>query len=111
MGLQRTSSISQVKMLTSAQVRMARAALQWSIADLARRAGLTTKTVIRFENGSNATMETVAKIKAALEEGGVSWVPENGGPAGVRPPRLVAGTGRSRKNSSARQSEADQEPG
>lgn len=88
---------------------MARAALQWSVADLARRAGLTTKTVIRFENGSNATLDTLMKIKVALEEGGVSWVPENGGPAGVRPPRAEAE--KTRQNRSAGELEVEHETG
>lgn len=75
-------------MITSQQVRMARAALKWSVAELARRAGITPKTVIRYENGRNTTTETLAKIKTAFEEAGVTWIPENGGPATVRPPRL-----------------------
>jgi hypothetical protein len=29
-------------------------------------------------------------MKAAFERAGITWVPENGGPAGVRPPRLKA---------------------
>ena len=94
-------------MITSAQVRMARAALKWSVAELAQRAGLTTKTVIRFENGANTTLATLTKMKRALEQGGVSWVPENGGPAGVRPPQLAAETHNVRKTSQAARSEAD----
>jgi len=74
-------------MLTPAQVRMARAALQWTVAELARRAGITTRTVLRYEHGENVTVETLLKLKAAFEEAGVTWVPENGGPAGTRPPR------------------------
>jgi len=35
----------------------------------------------------NVTVETLLKLKAAFEEAGVTWVPENGGPAGTRPPR------------------------
>lgn len=74
-------------MLTRKQVRMARAALEWTTTDLAREAGITANTVTRFETGGNVTVETVTKIKAAFDRAGVTWVPENGGPAGVRPPR------------------------
>jgi transcriptional regulator with XRE-family HTH domain len=74
-------------MLTPAQVRMARAALEWTIEELARRAGLTAKTIHHYERGGNATIDTLTKIKAAFDAAGVVWVPENGGAAGVRPPR------------------------
>lgn len=74
-------------MLTRDQVRMARTALRWTIKDLAEHSGITPQTVTRFENGANATLDTLMKIKTAFERAGVTWVPENGGPAGVRPPR------------------------
>jgi len=77
-------------MITSEQVRMARAALKWSVAELSRQAGVAAKTVIRYENGGNATTDSVMKMKVALEHAGVVWVPENGGAAGVRPPRRPA---------------------
>lgn len=66
---------------------MARAALQWSAEDLAQRSGVTSRTIQRYENGENTTIDTLAKIKAAFDQAGVTWVPENGGPATVRPPR------------------------
>ncbi len=78
-------------MITPCQVRMARAALQWTVAELARQAGVTTRTVLRYEHGQNVTLETILKLKAAFESAGVSWIPENGGPATVRPPRHAAG--------------------
>jgi len=74
-------------MLTRDQVRMARTALRWTIKDLAEHAGITPQTVTRFENGANATLDTLERMKAAFERAGVTWVPENGGPAGVRPPK------------------------
>lgn len=74
-------------MLTSDQVRMARAALEWTVEELARQAGLTAKTIHNYEHGGNATIDTLAKIKSAFERSGIMWVPENGGAAGVRPPR------------------------
>lgn len=74
-------------MLTRDQVKMARAALDWGIRDLAKHAGITARTVTRFENGGNATLDTLTKIKHAFDEAGITYVPENGGPATVRPPR------------------------
>lgn len=74
-------------MLTREQVRMARAALQWTVDELARQAGVNPRTVLRYEHGENATIETLMKIKSAFESAGIVWVPENGGPAGVRPPK------------------------
>lgn len=74
-------------MLTREQVRMARAALDWSVEELARQTGLTTKTIHRYEHGENATIETLERIKATFEAAGITWIPENGGPATVRPPK------------------------
>lgn len=78
---------ARVFMLTRDQIRMARTAMHWTIKDLAREAGITPQTVTRFENGGNATLDTLTRIKEAFERAGITWVPENGGPAGVRPPR------------------------
>jgi transcriptional regulator with XRE-family HTH domain len=73
-------------MLTPYQVKMARAALEWSIPDLAREAGVNPNTVKRFEGGGNVTLATVEKLKIALEKAGITLVPANGGPATIRPP-------------------------
>lgn len=74
-------------MVTRVQVKMARVALGWGVRDLAREAGLTPPTITKFENGGNVTLDTAEKIQHALDRAGITWVPENGGPAGVRPPR------------------------
>jgi transcriptional regulator with XRE-family HTH domain len=74
--------------ITSAQVRMARAALGWGVRDLADKAGLAPNTVSRFENGGGARVDTLVHIQRALERAGVIFVPadEGGGP-GVRLPK------------------------
>ena len=74
-------------MLTRDQVKMARAVLGWGIRDLARQAGVTANTVTRYENGGNATLDTLEKLRRALGGAGITFVPENGGPATIRPPR------------------------
>ena len=64
---------------------MARAALQIGVRDLAASSGVSAMTITRFENGhSGGQAETLRKLQAALEVGGVEFIPENGGGAGVR---------------------------
>jgi transcriptional regulator with XRE-family HTH domain len=74
-------------MLTADQVKMSRGALGWSIQELAREAQVNANTVKRFEGGGNVTMATVEKLKTALEKAGITFIPANGGPATIRPPR------------------------
>ncbi len=71
-------------MLTRKQVKMARAALGWSVRDLGERAGVTANTISRYENGSDALTETLLKLRRVFEGAGVIFIPENGGGAGVR---------------------------
>ncbi|MBF0307557.1 MAG: helix-turn-helix transcriptional regulator [Alphaproteobacteria bacterium] len=63
---------------------MARAALDWSVRDLASRSGLSPNTVSRIENGADAYGATLKKLEQTLIEGGVEFIPENGGGPGVR---------------------------
>lgn len=71
--------------MNAVQCRMARAALQLGVRDVAALAGVSAMTVTRFENGHSAgSAETVAAIRAALEAAGVEFIQENGGGAGVR---------------------------
>jgi ribosome-binding protein aMBF1 (putative translation factor) len=66
------------------QLRMARAALDWSADELAAKAGVAISTIRRFESGKGALYETVEKLRRTLEAGGVEFIPENGGGPGVR---------------------------
>lgn len=66
------------------QCRMARAALGWGVRDLARQAQVSTQTVTRLEAGEQLRPRTIETIRRALEEGGVEFIPENGGGVGVR---------------------------
>lgn len=72
------------------QLRMARAALRWSVRDLAEKSGITANTISRIENGSDTRTSTVESLKRALEEGGVVFISENGGGAGVRLAKAAA---------------------
>jgi DNA-binding XRE family transcriptional regulator len=74
-----------MKPVTSAQVRMARAALDWTVRDLAEATGLHRNTITNIEvgryAGDPATLATIAKVFAAA---GVQFIDENGGGVGVR---------------------------
>ncbi len=63
---------------------MARAALGWSVRDLASRAGLAANTVSRYENGTDAYGETLTKIQRAFEQAGIIFIDENDEGPGVR---------------------------
>jgi predicted transcriptional regulator len=74
-------------MLSSDQIRGARALLRLSQADLAHGAGVSLETIKRLEGMDGALrvrLDTLSRIKAALEKAGVEFIPENGGGAGVR---------------------------
>jgi transcriptional regulator with XRE-family HTH domain len=71
--------------VTSAQVRMARAALNWGVRDLAEAAQIHRNTVTNIETGRYAgDAATLAAIVGALKRAGVEFIDENGGGPGVR---------------------------
>jgi transcriptional regulator with XRE-family HTH domain len=63
---------------------MARAAIGWSVRDLAGKAGVGVNTVSRFENGAETLVGTVKKLEAALKAAGVEFIAEDNGGPGVR---------------------------
>ena len=68
-------------MLTSDQIRAARALLHWSARELAQRAGCHITTVQRMERGHGpvgGTVQTLAKVQRALEDAGVEFTTQNG---------------------------------
>ncbi len=74
-------------MITSDQIKAARALVRMSQATLASDAGLSTLTIKRMEGakgpgGSYAA--NVAAVQTVLENAGVEFIPENGGGPGVR---------------------------
>lgn len=76
-----------VKPLTSAQIRAARALLKWSAADLANTSSIGVATIRRAELSEGQTSMTLANdlaIRRTLENAGVQFIDENGGGAGVR---------------------------
>lgn len=70
-------------MITPEQCRMARAALQIGVRDLAQAAGVASMTVSRFENGhSGGQAETLRKIQTALEQQGIEFIEADASGAG-----------------------------
>lgn len=53
--------------MNAEQSRMARAALNWSLTELAERSGLGRATLARFELGQTVTPETIAAIRKTFE--------------------------------------------
>jgi transcriptional regulator with XRE-family HTH domain len=63
-------------MITGGQIRSARAALRWSIAELADKSGVGVRTIKRFEavDGIPASRtSTLIELKAVLESAGVEF--------------------------------------
>ena len=78
---------SDMKEITGAQIRAARALVRWSAEDLAVAASVGVATVRRAEAGDGVPPTTTANRKAicgALETAGIEFIPENGGGPGVR---------------------------
>ena len=71
-------------MITREQLKMARAALDWTVRDLAQRSGVALNTISRYENGTDAYNETLIKLRRTLEQGGVIFLEGNGEGPGVR---------------------------
>ena len=72
-------------MITGSQIRMARAALQIGVRDLAEQSGVSAMTITRIENGhSRGQVGSLEKIADALKAQGVEFIPQNGGGPGVR---------------------------
>jgi transcriptional regulator with XRE-family HTH domain len=64
---------------------MARAALNWTVRDLAEATGLHRNTISNIEVGRYAgDQKTLETIEAVLKRAGVEFIDENGGGAGVR---------------------------
>jgi predicted transcriptional regulator len=74
-------------LVTTRQIKAARALLAWSQADLANRSGISEPTVARLEavDGElGGRGNTTQKIRDAIEAAGVEFIDENGGGSGVR---------------------------
>ncbi len=74
------------------QMRVARAALNWSLDRLAEASGVHRNTISNFETRKyDGEPEKLATVKRALESAGVIFIEENGEAAGVRLRRFQVG--------------------
>jgi transcriptional regulator with XRE-family HTH domain len=74
------------------QMRAARAALNWSLDDLAAASGVHRNTLSNFETRKyDGEPEKLATVKRTLESAGVIFIEENGEAAGVRLRRFQVG--------------------
>jgi transcriptional regulator with XRE-family HTH domain len=65
--------------MTPAQCRMARAAVAWTVRELAERAGVHKNTILRIEAGLASHGPTIAAVQRTLEEAGLAFIePEEG---------------------------------
>jgi transcriptional regulator with XRE-family HTH domain len=71
------------------QCRMARAALDWSQRDLAKAAGVSARTVIRYEAGESVLPAQVQKLRHSLEAKGVLFIDSGQLAGGVVPPQAL----------------------
>jgi predicted transcriptional regulator len=64
-------------MIGGCQIRMSRAALRWSIDDLARNSGVGSRTIKRLEaldGVMSANVSTIEKIRSCLEAAGIEFI-------------------------------------
>jgi transcriptional regulator with XRE-family HTH domain len=74
-------------MFTGAQVRMARAFLKWSLADLAEKSGLGISTIQRIEADDGfpaARGGNIEAVNKTLVAAGITFLPETEEGIGVR---------------------------
>ena len=75
-----------IKLITSGQIRAARALLKWSATTLSQKSGLGTATIQRMEvmdGVPSGNVRTLLAIQSALESAGVEFINRDDGSAGV----------------------------
>jgi DNA-binding XRE family transcriptional regulator len=76
-----------MSIMQRSQLRASRALLSWSQDRLAEASGVSLATIKRLEPGDGmlaTKVETMEKLRSALESAGVEFIAENGGGPGVR---------------------------
>jgi transcriptional regulator with XRE-family HTH domain len=86
--------------ITSTQVRMARAALKWTVRDLAGAANVHPNTISNIETGRYAgDAKTLSAIERALTQVGIEFIGKNGDGVrlrrGASSPKLILNVSRS----------------
>ena len=66
-------------MIDAAQIRAARAMLDWPTTELAKRSGLTVNGINKIERGHvNAQRDSLKKLQLVFEQAGIEFLPESG---------------------------------
>lgn len=77
--------MSEAPPLTPLQIRLAKAALGMSNPQVSRETGIHANTINSAEKpGGRAHRSTLMSLRSFFESKGVIFIPENGGPEGVR---------------------------
>ena len=74
------------QLITSAQVRAARSAIDMTAADLALAVGISRQTVVKIESGNgipSVNVHTLLSIKAVLEAQGIEFITTPDGSPGI----------------------------
>ena len=74
-------------MITSSQIRAARALLDWTRSDLSERSGVGISALMRFESADGVpagNIKTIDAVKKAFEEAGIEFIGTPDSQAGVR---------------------------
>jgi len=74
-------------LITSSQIRAARALLDWSRADLSDKAGIGISALMRMESSDGIPgghLKTMQAVVSALEKAGVEFIGSPDSQAGVR---------------------------
>ena len=60
------------------QFKMARAALDLSVDQLAAKAGVSHVEIARLEDGTDGTGEVTERVRAIFETAGIQWIDDDG---------------------------------
>lgn len=70
--------------MNGVQCKMARAALEIGVRDLAQLASVAPSTITRLERGETLYDSTLKSVRGALEAAGIEFLPDEGRGVGVR---------------------------
>jgi hypothetical protein len=71
--------------ITGPQYRAARALVEWTIAQVARRSGVPDQVIADFEaKVTDPGQDVKVRLREVLQDGGAVFIAENGGGVGVR---------------------------
>src|SRR5512132_2770041 len=87
LSIEKLSIQKGAQLVTTRQIKAARALLGWSQEDLAQHSSISEPTIARLESMDGPIAgrpNTAEKIRAALVRAGIEFIDENGGGPGVR---------------------------